>query len=310
MLPLPNPNYVTPKFQSALYHLALVGCLSSLTTLTPAYAAWWDMGMSAPTFETYLAQEYVTAAAFEGNDNTDLSDIRTMRDRAVAVQQGNQVLPLLSTDVRPVRSTAATLEANRVRLMRVLAEPRKVEAYPQSVAQAQVAYDCWALHQQAEANASHNLYQCENKFQRLIAALDPPAPEVAMTVPTQNTQVVYDIITTEEIMFDWDKATLSTDAKAQLDILHAALRDEANPTKKLALQGFADRSGNARYNQKLSERRVQAVVTYLDVDPADTVHINLTANGETNLPITTADGVREARNRLTKVALVRESAQQ
>jgi OOP family OmpA-OmpF porin len=226
-----------------------------------------------------------------------------MRARAVAAQQGNRVLPLRPEEVRSVRSNTTELANGRTRLMRVLDNPTKLQQYPQTVAQAQVAYDCWALHQQAEPNASHNLYRCRD-FNALINQLDTPQPVVMA-----QDKVFYDVVIQENIMFGWDSDTLSPAAKQTLAPLHAALRDTASPTKKLALQGFADRSGSKAYNLALSQRRIAAVASYLGVEPADTVHLDLAAYGETNLPIPTADGVREPANRVAKVALVKEAAQ-
>lgn len=292
-----------------LRRAGVAGLLAALFALPvePAHAIWWGIDPSALTFQRYLVAEYITAAGFEDNDATDLSDARMMRERAVAAQQGNRVWPLLPEDVRLVRSSEADLTTNRNRLMRVLENPTTLQRYPHAAAKAQVAYDCWALHQQAEPNASHNLYPCENSFHSLIEALDPPAIQTAQAPVVMQDAVRYDVVTTESIMFGWDQDTLTPTAKMQLDRVRAALHDEANPVKKLVLQGFADRSGGVAYNQALSERRVRVVANYLGVDPADTLHIDLTAFGETNLPIATADGVREAGNRLTTVAIVKES---
>ncbi len=282
--------------------IGLLACASYLV-IQPAQAWWWSP--TSPAFEDYLAKEYVTAAGFEDNDSTDMPDATIMRGRAVAVQQGNRVLPLMPEDVRSVRLSRDVLANGRMRLMRVLDNPAKIQEYPQAVAQAQVAYDCLALHQQAEPNVSHNLYRCRD-FNTLINSLDTPAP-MAVMAPDK---VLYDVVMIDDIMFDWDSAKLTPAARAKLDTLHAALRDEASPTKKLALQGFADRSGGEAYNRVLSQRRVDAVASYLGIDVADTAHVDLAAYGETNLPVPTADGVREPANRITKVAVVKEAAQE
>jgi OOP family OmpA-OmpF porin len=295
-------------FTQRFYMVGLIGLLSGsgLIVALPAHAWWWHE--TPQTFEAYLAQEYVTAAGFETNDGTDMPDATAMRERAVAVQQGNRVLPLMPEEVRSVRLSQEDLATGRMRLMRVLDNPEKIQAYPEAVAQAQVAYDCWALHQQAEPNASHNLHRCRD-FAALINRLDMPAPAAAVAPDVAPDKVLYDVVTVDSVMFEWDSAKLTPAARAKLDTLHAALRNEMSPTKKLALQGFADRSGSEAYNRALSQRRVDAVVAYLDVDPADTVHIDLAAYGETNLPVPTADGVREPANRITKVAIVKEEAQ-
>lgn len=254
-------------------------------------------------FKEYLANNYSFVASLEDGDSTDQIDSHVMSDRAVAAFNGNTVLPLTPDEVRLVRSTREELNGGRNRLMRVLNNPVKMQQYPQDIAYAQVAYDCWALHQQAEPNASHNMVKCEANFNRLIAALDTPPPVAAKTWR-------YDVLTTDNVYFGWDESTLSDDAKTMLDKLRDNLNSANDPTRHVALQGFADRSGPADYNQKLSERRLEAVRQYLGVKPVNTEEVDLRAYGETNLPVSTADGAREPRNRTVVIAIVRDTAQQ
>lgn len=278
-------------------------------TLSPLAMSYADgVAIHNPkTYQAYLADGYSHVADMEDGDATDQIDEKVMSDRAIAVYNGNTVLPLTPDQVRLVRSTREDLAGFRERLMRVIANPNKMAMYPKAVAHAQVAYDCWALHQQTEPNASHNLYRCEANFKRLIEALDTP-PEVAAAPTTLPTVVLYDVTSMNEVSFAWNSTTLSAADKATLDEIKAALTNANDPAKHIAVQGFADRSGPADYNQALSEKRAQVVAEYLGVDPADTVHVDLKAYGENNLPVPTADGVREARNRITKVAIVKEAA--
>lgn len=157
-----------------------------------------------------------------------------------------------------------------------------------------------------EPNASHNLYRCEANFKRLLEKLDTPSARVA--IPSPSGVVMYDVESSYIVSFAWDRADLDPTAKATLDKVKEALHDANDPAKRIALQGFTDRSGPTDYNQTLSEKRARVVADYVGVDPADTVHVDLTAHGEHNLPVPTADGVRESRNRITKVAIVKEAA--
>ena len=65
------------------------------------------------------------------------------------------------------------------------------------------------------------------------------------------------------VTFGFDKATLTAEDKKELDGLAAGL----NSTRGYILQvtGGADTTGNADYNYRLSQRRADAVVTYLSV---------------------------------------------
>ncbi len=63
------------------------------------------------------------------------------------------------------------------------------------------------------------------------------------------------------ITFDFDKADIKPESKAQLDQIAQLMRDHAD--LKLAITGHTDNQGAADYNQKLSQRRADAIVAAL-----------------------------------------------
>lgn len=65
----------------------------------------------------------------------------------------------------------------------------------------------------------------------------------------------------ENIFYDFDKATLRPESKEELDGLIALLND--NPPVAIELSAHTDRKGAEEYNQNLSLRRAQSVVSYL-----------------------------------------------
>ena len=68
-------------------------------------------------------------------------------------------------------------------------------------------------------------------------------------------------IVLNNIFFDFNKATLRTESKTELDRLQKLLLDI--PTLKVEISGHTDNVGSATYNQQLSENRAKAVVNYL-----------------------------------------------
>ena len=70
----------------------------------------------------------------------------------------------------------------------------------------------------------------------------------------------------ESVVFAFDRAELTADAKAKLDALAAALTGQRRYV--IEVQGFADPAGNAAYNEELSRRRATAVVRYLTLSRA------------------------------------------
>lgn len=65
------------------------------------------------------------------------------------------------------------------------------------------------------------------------------------------------------ITFDFDSAELTSQAHAMLDRIVVALRDPSIRTLAYRIEGHTDAKGGVAYNQILSERRAEAVRTYL-----------------------------------------------
>ena len=63
------------------------------------------------------------------------------------------------------------------------------------------------------------------------------------------------------VNFDFDKSTIRPDAGAILQEAARILREE--PDVDVAVDGHTDARGTDEYNQRLSERRAQAVADYL-----------------------------------------------
>ena len=74
----------------------------------------------------------------------------------------------------------------------------------------------------------------------------------------------YQMLKGENVMFGFDKADLTADAKAKLDTFAASIKDQKRFV--IEVQGFADPAGNVNYNQELSRRRATAVVKYLTLN--------------------------------------------
>lgn len=286
-------------------------CATAVSGAAVAYAANGGVSVGwSGSYQNLLAQAYSDLASLESGDETDFIDARELNARALSAYHGNDVAPLAPDQVRAVQSSPASLENDYMRIQRVRSNQELRAQNPLAVALVQANYDCYLLHQQNEPNASHNLNQCERDYQRLIAQLDRPVPPpVASSAPT-TVMYQYDVVDSREVFFAWNRATLDEAGRNTLDALKMILNTEQNGVKRIALEGYADRSGPARYNQRLSQRRAAAVASYLGVVPVENEKVDLRAYGETNLPVSTPDGQREPRNRLVKIHLVQEKTEQ
>ena len=91
-----------------------------------------------------------------------------------------------------------------------------------------------------------------------MPAPPPPRPPVAAPAPKPAAEKV---TLAADALFDFDKAVLLPAGKAKLDELAAKIKDLK--LEVIIAVGHADRFGTDKYNQKLSERRAEAVKAYM-----------------------------------------------
>lgn len=105
-----------------------------------------------------------------------------------------------------------------------------------------------------------------------------------------------------DILFTLDSAVLSPRAG---DVIRQ-IADEArnHPRARLEVEGYTDTSGDRAHNQQLSDARARSVADALARDGIARTRIRTHGFGETNLAVSTADGVREMQNRRVIVRLI------
>ena len=95
--------------------------------------------------------------------------------------------------------------------------------------------------------------------------MDKQAEEITKTIPDAKVARVGEGIVVEfssNILFGFDKSTLSTEARTNLDKLVKIL--ELYPDTNIEIQGHTDSKGSIAYNQTLSVQRADAVTDYLN----------------------------------------------
>ena len=105
----------------------------------------------------------------------------------------------------------------------------------------------------------------------------PPAPKPAAK-PAAKPKVL-SITSTE--LFGFNSSTLSKEAQAKLDKEVIARTKEFAVIRFINVSGHTDRLGSAQYNQKLSERRAEAVKRYMVSRGFDTSKIETYGFGKT-----------------------------
>jgi OmpA-OmpF porin, OOP family len=136
----------------------------------------------------------------------------------------------------------------------------------------------------------------------------PVKAEVA-PAPVQAPEVVQEVVIVREVivvarampftlsldtLFDFDSATLKADADTALDALAQQIGQADYQTVDIV--GHADRIGAPLYNQRLSERRAQAVRAYLATHGVDESKISFSGVGSSDPATgTQCKGLRGAR---------------
>ncbi|MGQ0651918.1 MAG: OmpA family protein, partial [Betaproteobacteria bacterium] len=95
-----------------------------------------------------------------------------------------------------------------------------------------------------------------------------------------------------DVLFAFDKADLTDAGKAEIDRVVDRVKDAK--VDNIVLVGHADRIGSGEYNQRLSERRAEAVRAYLQQKAAAQ---NLQASGKGESQPVTGDQCKGIKNR-------------
>ncbi|MEK0085653.1 OmpA family protein [Benzoatithermus flavus] len=108
------------------------------------------------------------------------------------------------------------------------------------------------------------------------------------------------------VYFAFDRATLGPEARRV--VAQAADEYKRTGSAQITVTGYTDTSGRASYNQRLSERRAEAVRQELVRLGVPDSQIVATGRDEHDLAVQTGDGVREPRNRRVEIAFAPPAA--
>ncbi len=133
----------------------------------------------------------------------------------------------------------------------------------------------------------------------VVAAPPPAAPAAPLPPPAPAAPKVVTVVL-KGSLFDFNKATLKPAAKAQLDQEVLAKLANLGKIKQVIVSGHADRIGKAAANQKLSEKRADAVKAYLVAKGIDGQLIDTFGFGSTQ----PAQGVPKCDDKLPRKKLI------
>ncbi|MFH0789801.1 MAG: OmpA family protein [Pseudomonadota bacterium] len=97
--------------------------------------------------------------------------------------------------------------------------------------------------------------------EKVVVLVSEPKAEEKVVVLAAEPKPKVVVLAFEDIHFDFDKSTLKPEAQTILKRNIQLLKD--NPKAQVRIAGYTSASGSDDYNQKLSERRANAVKGYL-----------------------------------------------
>jgi outer membrane protein OmpA-like peptidoglycan-associated protein len=128
------------------------------------------------------------------------------------------------------------------------------------------------------------------KFGAPPPAPPPPAPPAPPPPPTHQVYLVF---------FDWDKYNITPEGQQIIQLAANQYRSGGRVT--LQVTGYTDTSGSPGYNQRLSERRANAVASALERLGVPRSDMVVAGRGENDLRVPTPKGVREPQNRRVEI---------
>src|SRR5699024_8925727 len=106
----------------------------------------------------------------------------------------------------------------------------------------------------------------------------------------------------DDVLFDFDKSDLKTDAKTTLDEVIDIL-EALDDGENVQINGHTDNEGDADYNLNLSKERAASVGAYLSKN-GDLSHINIEMNGYGATQPVESNEEEEGRAKIRRVEIV------
>jgi OOP family OmpA-OmpF porin len=142
-------------------------------------------------------------------------------------------------------------------------------------------------------------YDTHNLMASLVYRFGPPPAPPPIAVPPAPPAAPVVQRKVFIVFFDWDKSTITAEGMGIIQQAAEAFRSGA--PVQIQVTGFADRSGSPGYNQRLSERRANAVASALARLGVSRNEMMVSGRGESDNRVPTADGVREPQNRRVEI---------
>jgi outer membrane protein OmpA-like peptidoglycan-associated protein len=245
----------------------------------------------------------VTRGAVQSAEDARLITLRKIRDEKIAnerlaqqqrVDEARRRQQEEAENARLAQNQATQAQADREAALKAQADAQSAAAQAQQErAAAEQARQEALTQQQALAAQTQQANLQAQQAQDAAARAEREKEETRARLMTQLNQILQTkdsarglIVNMSDVLFDLNRATLKPGA--QLRLAKVAGIIQAYPDLRLQIEGFTDSTGSADYNQKLSEKRAQAVRDFLVAQGVSQEYITAQGLGEEN-PVASND---------------------
>ncbi|USG60749.1 OmpA family protein [Sneathiella marina] len=252
-------------------------------------------------FQQALYGGYMELAKAEYNEG-DYIDSDRFAEKAMAAARGENVDPYHPEEWHLPKDREPVLKGARERLMAVKATGVQ-DKLPNEVASAQTAFDCW-VQEQEENRQPKDIAACRDRFVSSMEVIDKMMAPVAVVVEEKVVVVAKPMMKDAksfEVNFNFDSATPLPGSAEEIEAAAAYVKEFKNP--KITIAGYTDTVGSVEYNDKLGERRAEAVA-FMGMDMGiEAKRIIMRSYGKKDLKVDTPDGTPNAANRRVVVTV-------
>ena len=238
-------------------------------------------------------------ANFEYNEMNDYASTLFHSERAIAASKGNPLPPQQTGQRNLIASAAAELSEARSRLIAQL-DVDKIERLPVEAAEAHAAFNCWIEQQEENLQPTH-IQRCRERFFAAVDVLErfkPATPEIA---EDKTERAVPDYRVAGNGLFNFNQDTITARFAARLTEIAAEI--VASDPNEVAIVAHTDSVGDDRYNLSLSQRRADAVASFLANEGVDVTKMSATGVGESQPVDTNETALGRSLNRRAEIFL-------
>ena len=248
--------------------------------------------ISGSDFNACLAREYQDRATSEAYVDCDWIDTARIVEKGRAAAAGQTVMPYDPANFAVLPEALGELQEARSLLLAALDNGGREGDNACQCAKAQRYYDGWV-----EQASDNDMGINGSYFGGVGGPVQPNRVEAEKAAFYEALAECQDDLPNPwTIYFGYDKSNLTAAAQSVVDQIASQVG-----SRSVSVVGHTDTSGSSAYNTALGQRRANAVSSALQARNAGVS--SSTTSGESNLAVSTGDGVREPLNRRAVVDL-------